>query len=114
MLGDRGMTLSGGERQRISIARALLKDAPVLILDEPTANLDAATEASLLDALTRLMAGRTTIVIAHRFSTVRQADLIVAIERGRIVEQGTHKELVALGGVYARLYHLQLHGSGDR
>ncbi len=107
-LGERGATLSGGERQRVSIARALLKDAPVLILDEPTASLDAATEAGMLEAMRTLMRGRTTLVIAHRLSTIRSADQIVSIDRGQIVEQGTHDELIAAHGLYARLYRLQM------
>jgi ATP-binding cassette, subfamily B, bacterial len=106
-VGQRGATLSGGERQRIAIARALLKDAPVLILDEPTSALDAETEAGLLEALDRLRAGRTTFIIAHRLSTVRSADLIIMIESGRIVERGTHAQLLAAGGAYARLHDLQ-------
>ena len=99
-LGDRGTTLSGGERQRLSIARALLKDAPVLILDEPTAALDAATEAAVMDALARLMAGRTTLIIAHRLSTARRADRIVVLDHGRVMESGSHDELMAAGGHY--------------
>ncbi|MEO7501207.1 MAG: ATP-binding cassette domain-containing protein, partial [Gemmatimonadaceae bacterium] len=94
--------LSGGERQRLSIARALLKDAPILILDEPTSALDAGTEVLLLEALERLMSGRTTFIIAHRLSTIRGADRIVVIENGRVVEQGTHEELIIAGGTYQR------------
>ena len=106
-VGERGGTLSGGERQRISIARALLRDAPILVLDEPTASLDAQTESDLLDALERLMAGRTTLVIAHRLSTVRRADRIGVLDGGMVVESGTHAELVAAGGLYAHLHALQ-------
>ena len=112
LVGERGATLSGGERQRLSIARALLKDAPILILDEPTSALDAETEALLLDALERLMAGRTTFIIAHRLSTIRRADRIAVLRDGQIVEQGRHGELLAHKGAYARLHDLQF-GSGD-
>ena len=102
-VGERGMRLSGGQRQRVAIARAFLKDAPVLILDEATSHLDAVNEALVRDALDDLMSQRTTIVIAHRLSTVRDADRIVVLERGKVVEQGRHDELVAAGGLYAHL-----------
>jgi ATP-binding cassette subfamily B protein/subfamily B ATP-binding cassette protein MsbA len=113
VVGERGATLSGGEKQRLSIARALLKDAPILILDEPTSAQDAQTEALLLDALDRLMKGRTTFVIAHRLSTIRSADLIVVLDRGEIVERGRHDELAASGGLYAHFCRQQL-GPGRR
>jgi ABC-type multidrug transport system fused ATPase/permease subunit len=106
-VGQRGMRLSGGERQRISIARAFVRDAPVLILDEPTSSIDVRTEATILDALDRLMVGRTTFIIAHRLSTIRRAKQILTVDGGRIVEQGTHAELLLRGGLYAELYHLQ-------
>jgi ATP-binding cassette subfamily B protein/subfamily B ATP-binding cassette protein MsbA len=105
--GERGVTLSGGQRQRISIARAFVKDAPVLILDEPTSALDAENERAILDALGRLMHGRTTLIIAHRLSTVRHADRIVVLQDGVVVEQGTHTELLARPTVYAHLHTLQ-------
>ena len=108
IIGERGAGLSGGERQRLSIARAFLKDAPVLILDEPTSALDAKTETALLDALDRLMKHRTTLVIAHRLSTIRNADRIVVLDRGRIVEQGIHAELIRREGAYANLYFHQM------
>src|SRR5262249_54960657 len=107
VIGERGCTLSGGEKQRVAIARALLKDAPVLILDEPTSALDAETEALLLEALERLMAGRTTFLIAHRLSTVRGADRILVLEQGRIVEAGSHAELFRRPGPFARLHARQ-------
>jgi ATP-binding cassette subfamily B protein len=107
MIGERGVTLSGGQRQRIAIARAILKDAPVLLLDEATSALDSESETLVQAALERLMAGRTTLVIAHRLATVQAADRIVVIDQGRIVEEGTHDRLVAKGGLYARLAALQ-------
>src|SRR5262249_26422874 len=107
-VGERGATLSGGEKQRLSIARAFLKDAPVLILDEPTSALDARTESQLLDALNRLMKGRTTFIIAHRLSTIRNADRILVINHGELVEQGRHEELMARPGLYAALYRQQM------
>lgn len=107
-VGPAGSRLSGGERQRVSLARAILKDAPILMLDEATSALDAEAERLVQDALARLTAGRTTLVIAHRLSTVRRADLILVMDQGQIAEQGTHEELVARGGVYAHLQRLQL------
>ncbi len=107
LIGERGLRLSGGERQRIAIARALLKDAPVLILDEATSALDSESEQLVQQALANLMASRTALVIAHRLSTVRRADRILVIERGQIVEQGTHAELLVSGGLYQHLYELQ-------
>jgi ATP-binding cassette, subfamily B, bacterial len=106
-LGERGALLSGGERQRIAVARAFLKDAPVLILDEPTSSIDSKTEAVILDALARLIRGRTTFVVAHRLSTVRDADLILVVDHGRVVERGAHAELLARGGLYAELFDAQ-------
>ncbi len=108
LVGERGMQLSGGQRQRISIARALIKDAPVLILDEATSHLDAVNEQQIREALERLMEGRTTLVIAHRLSTVRDADTIVVLDRGRVAEQGSHDELLSNGGLYAQLVRTQI------
>jgi subfamily B ATP-binding cassette protein MsbA len=107
LVGERGQALSGGQRQRIAIARALLKDAPILLLDEATSALDTETERQVQAALERLMAGRTTIVIAHRLSTVARADRICVIDQGRVVDQGRHEDLLARGGLYRRLYQLQ-------
>ena len=108
MVGERGTTLSGGQRQRIGIARALVRNSPILILDEPTAALDTESERLVIEALERLMKGRTVITIAHRLSTIRDAHMIVVLKEGRVAEQGTHDELVALGGVYAELYRIQV------
>jgi ATP-binding cassette, subfamily B, bacterial len=107
MLGERGVNLSGGQRQRLSIARAFLKNAPILILDEPTSALDTHTEEALLSALKDLMAGRTTFVIAHRLSTIRQADVILVLDNGRIAEQGDHDTLIERGGIYAKMFRSQ-------
>jgi subfamily B ATP-binding cassette protein MsbA len=107
MVGERGVTLSGGQRQRIAIARAIIRDAPILILDEPSSGLDAASEEVVFEALAKLMEGKTAIVIAHRLATVRRADIIFVLDRGRIVERGTHDELLARGGLYSELYEIQ-------
>jgi ATP-binding cassette subfamily B protein len=109
-LGERGVTLSGGQRQRIAIARAILRDAPLLLLDEATSALDAESETLVQTALEELMRHRTTLVIAHRLATVLSCDRIMVMDQGRIVEQGTHAELVAAGGLYARLARLQFEG----
>jgi ATP-binding cassette, subfamily B, bacterial len=110
-VGERGVTLSGGQRQRIAIARAILRDAPLLLLDEATSSLDAESETLIAAALTQLMQARTTIVIAHRLATVLSCDRILVLDQGRIVEEGTHRALVAVSGLYARLAKLQFHGS---
>ena len=107
MVGEKGVTLSGGQRQRIAIARAIIRDSPILVLDEPTSGLDARSEELVFEALTRLMAGRTTIVIAHRLATVRRADVIYVVEGGTIAERGTHEALLREGGLYSRLYEIQ-------
>ena len=113
ILGERGVNLSGGQRQRLSIARAFLKNAPILVLDEPTSALDVHTEEALLVALKELMRGRTTFVIAHRLSTVRQADVVVVLQNGRIIERGSHDELVSRKSVYATMYRTQHGGVGE-
>ena len=112
-IGERGIKLSGGERQRIAIARVLIRNPKLLLLDEATSALDSETERVVTEALERLMKGRTSFVIAHRLSTVLNADVILAMENGKIVETGTHQELLAQGGLYARLYHLQFAASDD-
>jgi subfamily B ATP-binding cassette protein MsbA len=107
MIGERGVTLSGGQRQRIAIARAIIRDAPILIMDEPTTGLDAASEELVLDALKNLMRGRTCLINAHRLSTVRRADVIFVVKDGRIVERGTHESLLGRDGLYAMLHAIQ-------
>jgi ABC-type multidrug transport system fused ATPase/permease subunit len=108
-VGERGGHLSVGQRQRIGIARAFLKDAPVLLLDEPTSALDPATEKAIMETIAELMKGRTTLIITHRLSTVHRLGRIVLLEKGRIAEQGTGPELLAAGGAYARLYRAAGH-----
>jgi subfamily B ATP-binding cassette protein MsbA len=107
MVGEKGVTLSGGQRQRIAIARAIIRNSPILILDEPTSGLDAASEELVFEALGRLMEGRTTIVIAHRLATIRRADVIFVIDHGTIVERGTYEQLIAAGGLFAKLHEIQ-------
>jgi subfamily B ATP-binding cassette protein MsbA len=106
-LGENGTLLSGGQRQRLAIARALLKDAPVLILDEATSALDTESERAIQEALKEVMKDRTTLVIAHRLSTIENADKVIVLREGRVIEQGTHDELLAMGKAYARLYQTQ-------
>ena len=107
MIGENGSTLSGGERQRISIARALLKDAPVILLDEATASLDVENESAVQEALSRLLQGKTVLVIAHRMRTVAGADHIIVLENGHVAQQGTPEELMEQGGLYRRMVELQ-------
>jgi len=111
MVGERGVTLSGGQRQRIAIARAIIRNTPILIMDEPSSGLDAASEKLVFEALDRLMQGKTSIVIAHRLSTVRNADAIFVIDAGSIVESGRHEQLLESGGLYSKLYNIQFHGT---
>jgi subfamily B ATP-binding cassette protein MsbA len=107
VIGERGITLSGGQRQRIAIARAIIRNTPILIMDEPSSGLDAGSEKLVFEALDRLMKGKTSIVIAHRLSTIREADIIFVVKDGKIVEQGNHETLLKSGGVYAGLHELQ-------
>ena len=109
-LGERGVKLSGGQRQRIALARAILKDAPILVLDEATSALDSEVEAAIQTALERVMEGKTVLAIAHRLSTISQMDRILVLDQGRIVEQGTHDSLLAKGGLYARYWNRQSGG----
>ncbi|HEY8939570.1 MAG TPA: ATP-binding cassette domain-containing protein, partial [Cellvibrio sp.] len=108
LVGERGLKVSGGEKQRIAIARVLLKNSPILIFDEATSALDSNSEAAILDAMREVAAGRTTLVIAHRLSTVVDADKIVVIDQGQVVEQGSHTELLARQGRYAQMWAMQL------
>jgi subfamily B ATP-binding cassette protein MsbA len=111
LIGERGVTLSAGQRQRIAIARAVLRDTPILILDEPSTALDAASEKLVLEALERLREGKTTITIAHRLTAIQNADVIFVLKDGAVLQHGTHAELIAAGGLYAGYYELQLRES---
>lgn len=113
MVGERGVTLSGGQRQRIAIARAIIRNAPILILDEPSSGLDANSEKLVFDALDHLVEGKTTLVIAHRLSTIQRADVIFVLRNGTIIEQGKHSELLRIGGLYAELHHLQFNRTDE-
>ena len=112
-IGERGVTLSGGQRQRVAIARTILRDSPIILLDEPTTGLDASSEALVLEGLNRLIVGRSAIIIAHRLTTVSRAGSILVIEGGQILERGTHEELLRKGGRYAELYQLQFRGQAS-
>jgi subfamily B ATP-binding cassette protein MsbA len=112
IVGESGLLLSGGQRQRIAIARALLKDAPLLVLDEATSALDTESERYIQSALDEVMVGRTTLVIAHRLSTIEQADMILVMDQGQLVEQGSHQQLIAQQGLYAHLHQLQFKSTG--
>jgi ABC-type multidrug transport system fused ATPase/permease subunit len=114
MVGERGATLSGGQRQRIGIARVMVRNSPILLLDEPTAALDTESEQLVIDALERLMKGRTVITIAHRLSTIRDADRIIVISGGVVAEAGTHDELLALGGIFSGLYKAQFKNEAEK
>ena len=107
-MGERGVTLSGGQKQRLAIARAFLMDPRILILDDATASVDSRTERLIQEAMRQLSAGRTTFVIAHRFSTVQHADLILVLKEGRVVERGTHDELIKRGGFYSEIFEQQI------
>ncbi len=112
-VGERGVKLSGGQRQRVALARVILKDAPILLLDEATSALDSEVEAAILDTLYEMMQGKTVIAIAHRLSTIAQMDRIVVMDEGRIIEDGTHEDLLAKGGLYAQLWSRQSGGFLD-
>jgi ATP-binding cassette subfamily B protein len=112
-VGERGVTLSGGQRQRLSIARTILLDPPVLVLDDSTSSVDVETERQIHQAMKEVMKGRTTFVIAHRLSTVREADIIMVLDNGRVAEQGSHDELMAKAGMYRDIYELQLKPQED-
>ncbi len=115
VVGERGYRLSGGEKQRLALARVILKNPRVLVLDEATSHLDSESEALIQEAFKHVLAGRTSIVIAHRLSTILAADLILVMDRGKIIERGTHQELITLGGLYANLYHTQFNRqAGER
>jgi len=107
LVGEHGVRLSGGQRQRIAIARAIIRNTPILLLDEPSTGLDASSEKLVFEALDRLMEGKTCVVVAHRLATIRRADIIFVIKDGRIVERGKHDELIQSGGIYSKLYELQ-------